>query len=111
MKRFWHHDAPSSPANSCLPVRGQRPPVAHAVVGRIAARTIRPAAFMLLATGLAFAVQAKAANLLFASGFEGTTALSPIAPLDCWSTGCWQDITGTDASIPPGLAWPSNVWG
>ncbi len=47
------------------------------------------------------------ANLLFSSGFEGSTALS--APSDCYVTGCWQNILGIDSLT--GFAWPPNVWG
>lgn len=44
---------------------------------------------------------------LFWSKFERGTSLG--APHNCWSTGCWQSITGTDAST--GYAWPPPVWG
>jgi len=44
---------------------------------------------------------------LFWSRFENGTTLGP--PHDCWSTGCWQSIVGTDAST--GYTWPPHVWG
>jgi hypothetical protein len=48
------------------------------------------------------------ANLLFHSGFEGG-ALSILPALDCWGTGCWQDLVGLDALTS--FTWPGNVWG
>ncbi len=45
-------------------------------------------------------------NLLFWSHFENATTLS--APTDCYATGCWQSVTGTDDST--GDAWPPPVW-
>jgi hypothetical protein len=47
------------------------------------------------------------AKLLFSSGFEGSTALS--VPSDCYGTGCWQNIVGTDNST--GFTWPPRIWG
>ena len=47
------------------------------------------------------------AKLLFSSGFEGSTTLS--SPGDCYGTGCWQNITGLDAST--GFDWPPKIWG
>jgi hypothetical protein len=47
------------------------------------------------------------ARLLFRSGFEGTTALQP--PVDCWGTGCWQEITGFDSLTD--FSWPPRLWG
>jgi len=58
---------------------------------------------MTVVTPLPFA----SANLLFGSDFEGAVALS--APSDCWGTGCWQNIIGTDSIT--GFAWPPNIWG
>jgi len=46
---------------------------------------------------------------LFNSGFEASTVSSPVVQNDCYSTGCWQRIMGTDAST--GYSWPFNVWG
>jgi hypothetical protein len=48
-----------------------------------------------------------AARMLFGSGFEG--ALNVAAPTDCWGTGCWQDLLGTDSIT--GYSWPGNLWG
>jgi hypothetical protein len=47
------------------------------------------------------------ANLLFSSGFEGTTALLP--PSGFYGTGAWQDIVGVDSLT--GFAWPPTIWG
>src|SRR5712692_9003308 len=47
------------------------------------------------------------ANLLFSSGFEGTTALLP--PSGFYGTGAWQNIIGIDSIT--GFAWPPNIWG
>ena len=47
------------------------------------------------------------ANLLFSSGFEGTTALIP--PSGFYGTGAWQDLIGIDSIT--GFAWPLNIWG
>ncbi|MGH8707229.1 MAG: exosortase-associated protein EpsI, B-type [Burkholderiales bacterium] len=47
------------------------------------------------------------AKLLFSSGFEGATALG--GPTDCYLTGCWQDISGTDSTT--GFTWPPRIWG
>jgi hypothetical protein len=49
------------------------------------------------------------ASLLFSSGFESATALLPPSQNDCYATGCWQRITGTDSAT--GFAWPPDVWG
>jgi len=46
------------------------------------------------------------AQLLFKSGFEGTTAL---APLSMYANGAWQDINGTDSET--GFTWPPRIWG
>jgi hypothetical protein len=46
--------------------------------------------------------EARAANLLFSSGFEGDLALTP--PRDGW-----QDIEGTDSET--GATWPARIWG
>jgi hypothetical protein len=45
------------------------------------------------------------AQLIFKSGFEGSTLGSPYG---C-STSCWQDIFGRDANT--GFAWPVRLWG
>ena len=45
--------------------------------------------------------------LLFWSGHEGSTALTP--PGDCYSEGCWQNMTGTDSTTS--FAWPPAFWG
>ena len=53
---------------------------------------------------------ANAQELLFKSGYEAGTILSP--PRDCWSSdpnGCWQDLVGTDSTT--GFTWPPAVWG
>ncbi|MGE0030829.1 MAG: carbohydrate-binding protein [Steroidobacteraceae bacterium] len=47
------------------------------------------------------------AQALFRSGFEGTTALLP--PLNCWGTGCWQDLIGLDSLS--NFSWPPQLWG
>jgi hypothetical protein len=47
------------------------------------------------------------ANLLFSSGFEGTTALLP--PSGFYGTGAWQNVVGIDSIT--GFAWPPNIWG
>jgi hypothetical protein len=52
-------------------------------------------------------VPSGSANLLFSSGFEGTTALLP--PSDFFGTGAWQNIVGVDSIT--GFAWPPNIWG
>jgi hypothetical protein len=52
--------------------------------------------------GLLFASANLMAAPTFWSGFESNTVLA--APTSCWSTGCWQSITGTDNSTA--YAWP-----
>ena len=47
------------------------------------------------------------AKLLFSSGFEGLTVLSP--PSDFFGTGAWQGIVGADSTT--GFTWPINIWG
>jgi len=47
------------------------------------------------------------ANLLFSSGFEGTTAV--LAPSDFYVTGAWQGIVGIDSIT--GFTWPPLIWG
>jgi hypothetical protein len=47
------------------------------------------------------------ARKLFDSGFEG--AVTVTAPVDCWGTGCWLDMVGTDSVS--GFSWPGNLWG
>jgi hypothetical protein len=48
-------------------------------------------------------------GLLFSSGFENASALNPPTQSNCWSTGCWQYMVGTDATT--GFAWPPSIWG
>jgi len=52
-------------------------------------------------------VAAVPGKLLFRSGFEGASALLP--PVDCWGTGCWQDLAGLDNVTS--FSWPPQVWG
>jgi hypothetical protein len=47
------------------------------------------------------------AKLLFSSGFEGLTVLSP--PSGFYGNGAWQDILGADSTT--GFTWPPNIWG
>jgi hypothetical protein len=47
------------------------------------------------------------AQALFRSGFEGLTALLPL--VDCWGTGCWQDLGGLDSLT--NFSWPPQLWG
>src|SRR5260221_379940 len=47
------------------------------------------------------------ANLLFSSGFEGTTALMP--PSSFFGTGAWQGLVGIDSTT--GFTWPPTIWG
>jgi len=47
------------------------------------------------------------AHQLFSSGFEG--AISIVPPVDCWGTGCWQDIVGVDSVTQ--FSWPISLWG
>jgi hypothetical protein len=48
------------------------------------------------------------ARLLFSSGFEGLTAVTP--PFGFWGTGAWQSIAGADTTT--GFTWSSNmIWG
>ena len=47
------------------------------------------------------------AQALFRSGFEGLTALLPL--VDCWGTGCWQDLGGLDSLTS--FSWPPQLWG
>src|SRR5256885_2253113 len=67
---------------------------------------IRAAAFALL-LGAAWPVSAQ--QRLFASGFEGTTAIVPPNQGNFWGMGGWSDITGTDNTT--GFNWPPNIWG
>lgn len=48
------------------------------------------------------------AKLLFRSGFEGGS-MSILPPYDCWGTGCWQELVGTDSLTS--FTWPGNIWG
>jgi len=52
-------------------------------------------------------VPSASANLLFSSGFEGSTALN--APSGFYGTGAWQDFVGLDSIT--GFAWPPSIWG
>src|SRR5262249_49341434 len=47
------------------------------------------------------------ARLLFWSGFEDGVSVS--APRDCYSSGCWQDLVGTDSAS--GFRWPPKIAG
>ena len=47
------------------------------------------------------------ANLLFWSGFEGGVSVAP--PRDCYSSGCWQDVVGSDSVS--GFTWPPRIAG
>ena len=49
----------------------------------------------------------KPAKLLFWSGFESGVSVS--APRDCYESGCWQDLVGTDAAS--GFTWPPRIAG
>src|SRR5258706_373107 len=74
-------------------------------------RPARAAALALLLS-LPFAASAQVPTLLFSSGFEPGTTVPQVAQADCWTTGCWQRIQGTDAST--GFTWPPNLgpsWG
>src|SRR5437899_1812745 len=46
-------------------------------------------------------------NLLFSSGFDGTTALMP--PSGFFGTGAWQSLVGIDSTT--GFTWPPTIWG
>jgi hypothetical protein len=46
-------------------------------------------------------------QLLFSSGFEGAFTFVP--PVDCWGTGCWQEIAGLDSVTQ--FSWPITLWG
>lgn len=61
---------------------------------------------LLLALFLAASAASAQSQLLFWSGFEGVT-LNP--PSNCWNSGCWQDLSGTDTAT--GFAWPPRVGG
>jgi hypothetical protein len=75
------------------------------IVLRNAGLTVRAVAFVLMiGVGLLFPSTRQAATPFFWSGFESTTALA--TPSNCWSTGCWQSITGTDSST--GYTWPPS---
>jgi len=52
-------------------------------------------------------IAAPESRLLFSSGFEGSTALEP--PGQCWKTGCWQNVVGTDTTT--GFSWPPVIGG
>jgi hypothetical protein len=45
------------------------------------------------------------ARLIFSTGFEGSTALE--SPNNCFSTGCWQNLVGTDSVT--GFSWPPSL--
>jgi hypothetical protein len=49
----------------------------------------------------------KPASLLFWSGFEGGVSVG--APRDCYASGCWQDLLGTDSAS--GFTWPPRIGG
>src|SRR5215510_4550635 len=46
-------------------------------------------------------------SLLFWSGFESDISVGDAR--DCYDTGCWQDLLGTDSST--GFAWPPSIGG
>ena len=46
-------------------------------------------------------------SLIFRSGFESTVSVG--APRDCYASGCWQDLLGTDSST--GFTWPPIIAG
>jgi hypothetical protein len=69
---------------------------------------IRAAAFALL-LGAALPLAAQTSQRLFASGYEGTTAIVPPNQSNFWGTGGWTDITGTDNTT--GFNWPPSIWG
>ncbi|MGB5082811.1 MAG: FG-GAP-like repeat-containing protein [Burkholderiales bacterium] len=74
------------------------------------ALAIRAAAFaLLLGAAVPLAAQTAPAQRLFASGFEGTTAIVPPNQANFWGTGGWSDITGSDNTT--GFTWPPNLWG
>src|SRR5262245_11181430 len=52
------------------------------------------------------AAKAPPARLLFWSGFEEGVSVG--APRDCYESGCWQDLVGSDGS---GFAWPPRIGG
>jgi hypothetical protein len=35
--------------------------------------------------------------------------MSILPPVDCWGTGCWQDLVGLDSLSS--FTWPGNLWG
>jgi hypothetical protein len=45
-------------------------------------------------------------TLLFRSGFENAVGMG--APTDCYGTGCWQPVSGTDFAT--GFTWPPQIW-
>ena len=53
------------------------------------------------------AAWAAPARLIFWSGFEDGVSVS--APRDCYSSGCWQDLVGTDSAS--GFSWPPKIAG
>ena len=63
---------------------------------------------ILLAAGASCA-GAQDGKLLFSSGFEQGTVLRPIVQGDCWASGCFQYLEGTDTST--GFSWPPAIWG
>lgn len=71
-------------------------------LGRSAALAI------LLAVNLSLVANAQVPTQVFGSGFEPNTALG--APTQCFGTGCWQYVVGTD--VTTGGNWETtNVWG
>ena len=49
----------------------------------------------------------KPASLLFWSGFESGVSVG--APRDCYTSGCWQDMLGTDSAT--GFSWGKTIAG
>jgi len=50
---------------------------------------------------------ARPPSLVFWSGFESGVSLG--APRDCYISGCWQDLLGTDSAS--GFSWPPRIGG
>jgi hypothetical protein len=46
-------------------------------------------------------------SLLFWSGFESGVSVG--APRDCYTSGCWQDLLGTDSAT--GFSWGKSIAG
>src|SRR5438874_7384814 len=79
----------------------------HPVASR--GRTVMRAAAFALLLGAALPLAAQTSQRLFASGYEGTTAIVPPNQGNFWGTGGWTDIAGTDNTT--GFNWPPSIWG